>query len=239
MRIDRLREGVVSILFPRRCPVCDGIVRQGEGYIHVGCRKKIKFVSGPTCMKCGKPLRDSCQEYCEDCRRIKHLFDRGFSVFSYRSVTGSIYRFKYAGRKEYADYYGEAAGMVLGSKLRKLGADAIIPVPMYKPKERRRGYNQAEVFADVLGKMLGIPVYPDVIKRVKNTVPMKLLDERQRRTNLKKAFIIRKNDVKFKCIILVDDIYTTGSTLDEVSREFRRMGVERIYAVTLAIGQVV
>ena len=235
----KFAEKVVSILYPRRCPVCDGIVKNKEGLIHEECEKKVRTAGKITCMKCGKPLRNSMDEYCEDCRKTKHIFDRGFSVFRYRSISGSIYKFKYSGRREYADYYGKITEKSLGGIISDIAPDAIIPIPMYGPKKRRRGYNQAEVLADAIGKECGIPVRSDVIKRVKNTVPMKLLDSRRRRSNLKKAFNISGNDVKFKCIILVDDIYTTGSTIDAVAKEFRRSGVERIYFITLAIGDVV
>ena len=127
----------------------------------------------------------------------------------------------------------------LGRVMKGMHADAIIPVPMYPKKQKKRGYNQAEVFADALGKRLMVPVRNDVVTRVRDTVPMKLLDSSERRTNLKKAFNISQNDVNLKCIILIDDIYTTGSTMDELAREFRRHGVERIFFITLAIGQVV
>jgi predicted amidophosphoribosyltransferase len=76
-----------------------------------------------------------------------------------------------------------------------------------------------------------------VIRRIKNTVPMKELDAVRRRNNLKKAFIMPKNAVKYKCVLIIDDIYTTGSTIDEIAHEFRMAGVDRVYALTLAIGQ--
>ncbi len=234
-----MMEAAVSLLYPRRCPICDGIVRRQEGIIHTDCKKKVRTAGKITCMKCGKPLRSEQDEYCEDCRKTKHVFDRGYSVFRYRSISGSIYRFKYSGRREYARYYGEVTRDTLGEVIKDIGPDAIIPIPMYGPKKRTRGYNQAEILAEAIGKECGIPVRSDVIKRVKNTVPMKLLDSRRRRSNLKKAFNISGNDVKFKCIILVDDIYTTGSTIDAVSKEFRRIGVEKIFFITLAIGDVV
>ncbi len=239
MQIEEIREGVISILYPRRCPVCDDIVGRGKGLIHSECRKIIKTAGNITCMKCGKPIGNPDKEYCPDCERVRHYFDRGFGIFKYRSVSGSIYRFKYSGRREYADFYAEAAGEYLGDAIKSMHADAIIPVPMFKNKQRKRGYNQAEEFALALGKEFDIPVRNDIAIRVRDTVPMKLLDVSQRRTNLKKAFNIYKNDVEFKCIILVDDIYTTGSTIDELAREFRRHGVKRIFFVTLAIGQVV
>ena len=112
-----------------------------------------------------------------------------------------------------------------------------MPVPMYAVKQRKRGYNQAEVLARAIGRRLEIPVEAKVISRIRNTVPMKQLSEAERRNNLKRAFNIARNDVKLLTIIVVDDIYTTGSTIDEISREFRRAGVKRIYFLSLAIGQ--
>ena len=239
---------VFDLLFPRRCPVCDGIVppfvySDGKilrgGLIHDGCRKKPKPVKGATCMKCGKPLMktEEDEEHCLDCRKHVHCFDRGFSLFKYRSISGSIYRFKYAGRAEYADYYAAETVRRLGKRLNNLGIQALIPVPMYEQKRNERGYNQAEIYARKLSEIIGIPTYTDVIKRVKSTVPMKGLDARTRRNNLKKAFNIVRNDVKFRCILIIDDIYTTGSTVDEIAHEFRMTGVDRIYVLTLAIGQ--
>ena len=239
-------EWALDFLYPGRCPVCDGVVplfelRDGRikraGRIHRKCRGKIEYVTGATCAKCGKPLSDPCEEYCMDCRRTRHYFDRGFSVFSYRSVSGSIYRFKYMGRQEYAMFYGKETARILGRKLKRLGIEAVVPVPMYPAKERKRGYNQASVYAKAVSAHLGIPVLDGVVRRVRNTAPMKELDARGRRNNLKKAFIIAKNDVKFKCVLIIDDIYTTGSTIDEIAHEFRMVGVEKIYCLTLAIGQ--
>ena len=237
----------LDLIYPRHCPICDGLVgmfefRDGRirraALAHRQCLKKIEYVKDPTCQKCGKPLgRDSTEEYCEDCRRTKHLFDRGFSVFVYRSISGSIYRFKYMGRKEYADFYGLATKKRLGKRLKSLGIEVIVPVPMYREKERKRGYNQAEVYARAVSKVLGIPMETCLIRRVRNTAPMKELDAVRRRNNLKKAFIMPQNDVKFKCVLIIDDIYTTGSTIDEIAHEFRMAGVEKVYFLTLAIGQ--
>ncbi|MCR5655994.1 MAG: ComF family protein [Butyrivibrio sp.] len=229
---------IISAIFPRRCPVCDEIVPGGE-LIHPKCKKKLKTVSGNTCYKCGKPLSEESREYCSDCASTKHIFDRNFALYKYRSIAGSVYKFKYSGRREYADFYAAEIVKRFGDELKALKPDALIPVPMYGPKKRTRGYNQAEVLAVKIGKNLGIPVDSRIIKRCKKTVPMKLLDEQGRMANLKKAFNIAQNEVKYKCIILIDDIYTTGSTLDAVAAEFRRMGVKNIYCVTLAIGQVV
>ena len=244
-----LMSSFIDILYPRRCPVCDGIVAplslDGAGkivtgkLIHESCAKKVKYIKGSTCVKCGKKLTGAYadMEYCADCRKHEHIYDRGFAIFDYRSIAGSIYRFKYAGRQEYASFYADRVRRMYGKKLKKLGIEAIIPVPMYREKEKQRGYNQALVFAKEVSRQCQIPIYKDLIIRRKNTRPMKELDVRGRRNNLKKAFNIVRNDVEFKCILIIDDIYTTGSTIDEIAHEFRIAGVERIYFLSLAIGQ--
>ncbi len=235
-RQHRILDLALTILYPRRCPICDGVVRFGSK-ICPKCRKTVLFTGKDTCLKCGKPLRDGMEAVCSDCRRMRHVFDRGFALFRYRSVSGSIYRFKYLDRQEYADYYAEEMERVLGDQIRQLHADALVPVPMYEAKKRKRGYNQAEVLARAMGRTFDIPVRCDLIRRVRNTSPMKELDLSQRRSNLKGAFLAMQNDVKLKTIIVVDDIYTTGSTIDAVAGELRRIGAEHVCFVTLAIGE--
>ncbi len=243
----RVSDAVLDFFYAARCPVCDGVlgeVKMSAGrikrrpLIHRQCRDKIRFIKGATCLKCSRPLPfDNEAEYCSDCMSSRHYFTRGFSVFSYRSISGSIYRFKYMGRQEYARFYAAATERLLGEKIKSLGVEAIVPVPMFRDKEIKRGYNQAEVYARAVSSKIGIPVYPDLIRRVRNTVPMKELDAAGRRNNLKKAFNVTQNDVKFKCILVIDDIYTTGSTIDEIANEFLMAGVKKVYFLTLSIGQ--
>lgn len=118
-----------------------------------------------------------------------------------------------------------------------IGAEAIVPVPMYRPKQRKRGYNQAEIFAGELAEILGIPLVRDGVRRIKNTRPQKLLSDEERKNNLKKAFQAVEFIVKYKKILLVDDIYTTGSTVEAVAEELRRCGVEQVFFLTLCTGE--
>lgn len=228
---------IKELLFPRRCPVCDGVVKFGGERICRACEGKLIPVSEPWCCKCGKPLRQEEQEYCLDCTRRKHAFLRGRAVFTYDSIASSIYRFKYQGRQEYAECYGELAASVLCGEKQLREADVLIPVPLHKKRQKKRGYNQAALFAKALGKMWGIPVREDLVMREKNTKPLKQFNPSQRQNNLKKAFKLMQNDVKLNTIIIVDDIYTTGSTIDAVARVFLEAGVNKIYFVTLAVGK--
>ena len=233
----KLIELLGGLLFPPRCPICDEVVPLGDRGICTACLLKIKYVENPRCFKCGKHILEEAEEYCEDCRKISHCYQEGRALYDYKEVAPAIYRFKYGGRQEYAKVFGEEMAYYLGDYIRNLRPDALIPVPMYPGKQRRRGYNQATLLAKALGEAMGIPVYEKIVKRVKNTQPLKLLNPEERLNNLKKAFILEENGVKLSTIVIVDDIYTTGSTIDTVAKVFLEHGVKNIYFVTLAIGE--
>ena len=228
---------LTDLLYPRRCPVCDRAVRPFGSLVCETCENKPVYIKEPCCMKCGKELDNDEIEYCGDCMRHRHLFDRGRAVFSYKSISDSIYRFKYKGRREYGAYYAECMVERLGEWIIQRRPDALIPVPVHASKRHIRGYNQAEVLAKELGSILHIPIETNLIKRVRKTSPMKDLSVSERQNNLKKAFKISRDDVKLSTVIIVDDIYTTGSTLDAMSYELRGAGVKHIYFVALAIGK--
>lgn len=226
---------LISFLYPDRCAVCDEVIENGH-MLCKACSLKIRPLQGETCHKCGKLLADTDRLYCFDCSRKIHFFDRGFAIFEYSDIKKSLYRFKYAGRAEYAAFYAFAADKVYGRTIRKLGLDAIIPIPIHRKRLAARGYNQAKEFADELSKRIKVPVKDDLIARCRSTVPLKKLSEEERKNNLKNAFIIASNDVKLKKILLVDDIYTTGATIDTVSALLKEYGVDKIYFITVAVG---
>ena len=187
-------------------------------------------------MKCGKKIQGD-EELCRDCRGRKHTFDRARTLYEYGTAAPSLYRFKYKGRQEYADFYGEEMAKYLGEFIRRVSPDVLVPVPLHRKKLKSRGYNQAACLARALGKSLNLPVDEKLVKRIRNTAPMKRLNPTERQNNLKKAFNIGRNDVKlYDRIILVDDIYTTGTTLDEIAALLKSHGVSEVYCVTLACG---
>ena len=215
--------------------MCDRIVRPFGEKICPECRGKLKAVTAPWCMKCGKKLKGE-GELCADCRRNVHSFVRGRSLYEYQSAAPSLYRLKYGKRQEYAEFFGEEAARRLDSFIRQVRPDALIPIPLHKKRLRKRGYNQAALIARAMGAAAGVPVYEKWLLRIKNTAPLKKQNPLERQNNLKKAFIIAQNDVNLNTIILVDDIYTTGSTMDEAALACRAAGVSRVYFITLACG---
>lgn len=224
-----------QLLFPLHCPVCDRIVRPFGEKICLECMPKLKLLTPPWCMQCGKKLYRE-EEYCADCRRIRHRYIRGRALYEYNSAAPSIYRLKYGKRQEYADYFGEEVSRYLGVFIRQVKPDALVPIPLHRKRQNRRGYNQAALLAEAIGAYTGVQVCGKLLARVKNTAPLKRQNPQERQNNLKKAFIIAQNDVKLDTIIIIDDIYTTGSTIDEAAAVLHAAGVKNIYFITLACG---
>ena len=107
---------LVELFFPRRCPVCDKPVDKMGNYICKKCQEHIRYVQSPYCLKCGKELKASTEEYCEDCKNAAHIFDRGRAVYEYESIKEAVYRFKYAGRREFAEFFGKQTADILGKE---------------------------------------------------------------------------------------------------------------------------
>ena len=225
-----------ELLFPRRCPACDDIVIPWGALCCERCKGKFKYLGENYCMKCGKGLSGPEKEYCGDCRKYSHKFERGRSLYQYESAAGSIYRFKYPGRQEYADFFAEELLQYLGRDIRMMKAEAIIPVPLHRSRMKERGYNQSTVLARAFSKRCEIPVLDNLVVRCKKTIPQKQLNYAERQNNLKKAFKICANDVKLNTVIIMDDIYTTGSTVDALTEELLGKGVKHVFVVTLAAG---
>ncbi len=224
------------LIYPYRCPGCDEVVAEPD--FCKKCRPQVTPVTEPYCLKCGKLIFDEASEYCADCREKSHYFEAGRAVYVYSgALKMSMYRFKYSNRRSYAKVYARHAMRVQRDWLREIDVDGIVPVPMYEPKRRERGYNQAEVFAKALSVELGVPCFPKLVVRTKKTPPMKTMSRAARVQNLIDAFQYVDSGVKLNRILLVDDIYTTGSTVDAVTKVLLRGGVKEVYVLCTCIGR--
>ncbi|MCI5856594.1 MAG: ComF family protein [Agathobacter sp.] len=239
--IHHIADAVGRVIFPPRCVLCDELLEPGQTWLHPQCEKDIFRVQEPVCMHCGRPVLAEGEEFCPDCKRKKNgsfSFRQGKALFVYQGrIKKAMYRFKYANRREYAAYFAVYADEKYGEWLRKIAPEAIVPVPMYGKKQRKRGYNQAKVFANALARQIGVPVRTDLVRRTRNTTPMKLLNDTERKNNLKNAFQTTQSIVKYKKILLVDDIYTTGSTADAVAECMRQAGVNDVFYMSICIGK--
>lgn len=232
MKID-----IGGLLFPRRCPVCDGILTFGGKKICGECVDKLAYIHEPRCKKCGKQIEKFEQEYCYDCAKHRHVYKTGIVPFMHTGyVKKSVYAIKYQNKREYIDFYTDEIVRLYREEIEAWNAQGLIPVPLHKKKRIKRGYNQAELIARELSKKLGMPMYGKILKRIENTRPQKELNDIQRKKNLENAFIIDKNIVKLKKVILVDDIYTTGSTIDACSKILMDNGIQEVNYICISIG---
>lgn len=236
-------EKVISLLYPRRCPVCHNAVFPRDALVCFDrCEDRFQVIGEPRCKCCGKPLTQSRQEYCYDCVRKKHTFEYGYAMWLYDPVMAeSIAAFKYKGRREYGEYYGDCMAKKYGGWLCSFEKPVLVPVPVHPQRYRKRGYNQAEVLAGVIGRKTGVPVVSDWLVRIKNTAPQKDLNDQERLKNLLQAFGVceEKNGEyirKYQSFILIDDIYTTGSTLESCARILKQQGVKHVYFLCMSIG---
>lgn len=148
-------EEMITLLYPRRCPLCQDILTDKAALICMKCRTKAVPIRGPKCKTCGKPVASLETEYCPDCQEKTHFFTSGRAVFLYeKEIRKSVYQFKFHNKREYAGFYVSEMERVCGDEIRTWNPDVIIPIPMYKRKKRQRGYNQAEILAKCLGKRL-------------------------------------------------------------------------------------
>lgn len=233
-----LKNSFTDLLFPRRCPVCDDIVLPKGELICPGCVKKLSFVKSPTCKRCGKEISSAEREYCLDCVKHKRSFEYGKALVNYNDVSkNSMVKIKYKNKREYLDFFIEAICVRYGTGLVRMQADALVPVPVHPSRKRTRGFNQAELLADGIGEKLKIPVCAGMLCRGKKTAPQKQLNPQERLKNLEEALIPGEVPKGVKRVILVDDIYTTGSTIEACARALKRAGVEKVYFITICIGR--
>ena len=228
---------LLDILYPRRCALCDRVVAGRNYPVCFACRKWIQPIRGPRCLRCSKPLENEREEYCLDCSRMHFTYDRGFAACVYTGkIQESLMRFKYQGRQEYAVFYAGMLDALAGQVIAGWKPEVLIPVPVHPARLRRRGYNQAEVLAGQLQRRWNIPVDSKCVRRVKRTRAQKNLDDKERRKNLRQAFGL-VGPVPYHSVLIVDDIYTTGSTVDAISRILKENGVQKVYFVTVCIGR--
>lgn len=207
----------LETIYPKTCCFC-GKVSKTE--ICRACAEKVEYIGEPRCKKCGKPVRYVEQEYCYDCQKVTHEYEQGRSVWLHKTpVSNSIYQFKYQNRRIYGEFYAKEMMRLYGNLVKEWEVEAIIPVPLHRKRKRMRGYNQSGIIAKHFGKMTGIPVYSNVLIRRRYTRPQKELNGKERRENLKEAFEVTKRWKKIKRVLIIDDIYTTGSTIDIIAKE--------------------
>jgi ComF family protein len=230
---------LTELLFPSLCLSCGEILSERKGHSFCSdCYSGIRFIAAPLCPVCGipYPAEESPDHVCGDCILNKRHIIAARSLGVYESVLlDAIYAFKYGGN------------LTLGEKLGRLMADhdypafriadysLIVPVPLHPRRLRQRGFNQSVFLAREIVKRRGIAMDFRALSRIVDTESQAGLKKEERRSNIRKAFSIPDPErVRGRRILLVDDVYTTGSTLGECARILLKGGAEAVGALTLA-----
>jgi ComF family protein len=181
---------------------------------------------------------DVDQMKCFDCAKEDHMYVEGGSLWVYEGlVKQAIYDYKYKGKKEYGVLFAKEVVRYY-NETKEWSVDMVIPVPLYKKRLKERGFNQAEVIASILSKELGLkPSSDKALRRLKPTIPQKDLSDTDRRMNVHNAFCADGSWVKGQRILLIDDIYTTGSTINACTKALLEVGAKEVYYMAIAIGR--
>ena len=234
-------DGLQDLVFPPQlyCLSCGAVIDASRTYgLCDTCITKFGWATGKTCDRCGKPLpAESLHDTCYDCRTAVHRFDRGYTCASYGLYERLLISdFKERGK----DYAGRAIAEAMHDRVRELSLapELLTAVPAGKWKTAKRGYDQTAVVAEMLSARLRIPYRP-LLVRTRHTQAMRTLGAGERRANVQGAFSILKGRepiIKGKNILLLDDVYTTGSTLDACAGVLKEAGAARVEVLTFAAG---
>lgn len=234
-------KNILQLLFPAKCPFCGVVLGREEEGICAACLPHLPEVTEPCCKHCGKPIMSVEEEYCMDCSHKDSVLKQGTALWVYTdTMRKAMADFKYQGCLADGDFYGKEILRVKGEILRSWNPACIIPVPLHWRRRWFRGFNQAAYIAYVVGKEMGIPVLEDALLRTRNTSPQKGLNDKQRKENLEDAFAVNpvwlEEIAAHRKVLLVDDIYTTGATLETCGLTLKNAGVEEVYFICLCIG---
>lgn len=244
-KIKYLKDTLLEVLYPNRCLLCDEVLPFGNKEFFCNqCISKVKWITGKVCQKCGKPVKDQSQFdfqkqiLCFDCSKKRHYFDQGYAMYLYQDeVKEAIHRYKYGNRKGYGKAFGYELGRFYQKNV-KWHIDLITSVPLHTDRFKERMFNQSAIIADILSECVRIPVNNHLLVRVKNTLPQKDLTDVERIHNVTDAFEFNKKYAcKGKNVLIIDDIYTTGNTMDHCAKTLKNNGVDKVYFLTLAIGK--
>ncbi len=225
----------LSLFFPVSCVGC-GKDLINEGGLCQECLGKIKYRKEPYCHKCGK--NEEAGFLCSQCRNIKYYFERIYVCSLYEgTMRKCIHSFKYKGKRILQQPLGKLLITYINEKVDLEKIDCLVPVPLFKSQIKRRGFNQVDLLTKKIGKHFSKPQIVNNLIRVKRTSPQFNLNRKQRKENVKNAFKVRNPQLfKGRQLLLIDDVCTTTSTLNECARVLNQCHPQGIFCLVLAHG---
>ncbi|WP_143076531.1 ComF family protein [Peptostreptococcus sp. D1] len=260
MKFYDLVDYILNIILPENlnCFLCDLPISKNNSYsICKGCFCKLSYI-GDGCRICGKPIKSDNSEYlsgfsddreydeiqqgCDFCRKKSFLFDKNISILEYNEASSKIvFKYKYGKKTFLARVISDMMCDILDKKHSDVltNADFVTFVPLSKVRMKERGFNQSEKLAKYICERYSLEAV-ELIKRVKNTKKLYGLNSSDRKKVLRSAFEINpeyRNRLNGKKVIIIDDIFTSGSTINEISKILRLNGVFEIVSITFLTGE--
>ena len=235
-----ISDALASVLFPADCRLCEELLSRATRIpICDECLTSFQRISESACTVCGMPLTAGTTEevdrVCLFCRDKNYTFEHARSFALYEgAVIRTILLLKFERMEPLGNWFaGQLAEIFMRESC--MEADVIVPVPLYRQRERERGYNQAELIAKPLAKRLGLPIKPILLVRTKPRPEKQVLSLEERWESVRGAFATRAgSQVDNRRVLLVDDVLTTGATLDACARALREAGAKSVVCLTVA-----
>ncbi len=228
---------VSGIFFPSACIVCGKATANAE--ICPQCVHEFNVIKAPFCIKCGKPFTSDTgiSHICYDCIKDKNKFVMSRAAFEYNGAAAKlIQRFKFGDRVNLSSFFSDELIKLYKTHFSAEGINAILPVPLSIRRLKHRSYNQTQLLAAVLSKKLSLPIYSQVLEKVKETPPQSRLSAEKRHENVKDAYrVTDRVSLKGKRVLLIDDVITTGATVNACTGVLRHAGIKQVYVMAIAM----
>jgi ComF family protein len=216
-----------DLLYP---PVCACCGKAGARFCET-CASQVMPIASPICETCGAPVRPG--ESCMECAEHPPKFDklRSWAAFS-GPLREALHSLKYKSNLGLGEFFAEPLVRIL--KTEAWDFDAIIPIPLSKNHLRQRGYNQAQIIAKPISLLMGKILLENAVVRIKETTSQVALSPQERYSNLRDAFLVNPAKLKARRVLVVDDVATTGATLNSCSEALKAAGIDKVYCITVA-----
>jgi ComF family protein len=240
MILNTLKEfsaGFFDLLYPRTCPSCGTVLSEPGISICQSCRASFAKLSSPFCTRCGAPVLRSNTEGCDECIEGKTYYNAHRSLFSFYDdkVRECLHTLKFSFQSHLAADLGEMLSEAFANLCKTKNIDAIVPVPLHRSRLRSREFNQSTLLAKALSRDTGISIREDLLKKAKRTKPQSSLNLEERKKNPVGVFkLTGAESVAGMRLAVIDDIYTTGTTVNQAAYTLKEGGARYILALTVA-----
>jgi ComF family protein len=236
-----LKDDILDFVYPQSCPMCSSPLKRDEEDVCEDCWRSLILLPFPYCPYCKSFLEDEDEMANHRCaclsrpkdRRIMAVRSMGTFDDHYQKL---VHRLKYDKKIRLGKRLAQSLGEKVTQDTGFTDCDMVIPVPLHRARHRERGFNQSEILAEGIARATGLALAKDVLKRKRHTKDQTYLNARQRAENVRGAFVVTQPEkINAKQVILVDDVMTTGATLNECAGMLQNAGAGKVFAVTLAV----